>query len=83
MVDINEFFLNLSKLINNHTYVVDSWLLNELKKEYDRGSYSEYKNVEALALEKSLLKKYKNIIEKPTSYRHDLPFKSINVYHHF
>ena len=80
MVDINEFFLNLSKLINNHTCVVDSWLLNELKREYNQGSYSKYENVEALALEKSLLKEHKNIIEKPTSYRHDLPFKNINVY---
>lgn len=59
--------------INNHTYVVDQWLLDALKDEYNKGSYSDYKNVEALALEFTLYKT--NKCKRPHIWRYDIPLE--------
>jgi hypothetical protein len=41
----------IAEIINNHTYVVDEWLLNRLDEEFAKGSYSNRENINALALE--------------------------------
>lgn len=41
----------IAKIINNHTYVVDEWLLNRLDEEAKKPAYKVRKNVDALALE--------------------------------
>lgn len=41
----------IAEIINNHTYVVDEWLLNRLDEEAKKPAYSDRKNVDALALE--------------------------------
>lgn len=56
--------------INNHTYIVDQWLLDALEEEYQKGSYSNRNNVEALALEFTLYKA--GGFKRPKTWRHDL-----------
>jgi len=41
----------IAEIINNHTYVVDEWLLNRLDEEAEKPAYSSRENVDALALE--------------------------------
>lgn len=41
----------IAEIINNHTYVVDEWLLNRLDEEAKKPAYKNPKNVDALALE--------------------------------
>ena len=41
----------IAEIINNHTYVVDEWLLNRLDEEAKKPAYSSRENVDALALE--------------------------------
>jgi hypothetical protein len=41
----------IADIINNHTYVVDEWLIDRLNQEFNKGNYSNRKNVDALALE--------------------------------
>ena len=56
--------------INNHRYVVDEWLLNALEGEYQKGSYSNRDNVEALALELTLYKECG--FSRPSTWRYDV-----------
>ncbi len=41
----------IADIINNHTYIVDEWLINRLDEEFNKGSYSSRENIDALALE--------------------------------
>ena len=41
----------IAEIINNHTYLVDEWLLNRLDEEAKKPAYSSRENVDALALE--------------------------------
>ncbi len=41
----------IADIINNHTYVVDEWLLNRLDEEAKKSAYEVRENVDALALE--------------------------------
>lgn len=68
--------MTVTEIINNHTYKVDTWLLDALNREFKKGSYSSRKNVDALALELTLAKagKLKTLSKvKGESYqwRHD------------
>jgi len=53
--------LIVKNTINDHTYIVDQWLLDALDDEYKKGTYSSRKNVDALALEITL--RYKGKLE--------------------
>jgi len=69
----------IAETINSHTYVVDQWLLDRLDTEFRKGSYSERKNVDALALELTLLKAGKiKVLDKVKGesyqWRHDWAF---------
>ena len=48
---MNDLIKKIADTINNHTYVVDEWLLNALDEEAKKPAYSSRKNVDALALE--------------------------------
>lgn len=48
---MNDLIEKIADTINNHTYVVDEWLLNALDEEAKKPAYSSRKNVNALALE--------------------------------
>jgi len=68
--------MTIKEIINTHTYTVDRWLLDELDREDAEGTYSSRKNVDALALEKTLKKcgKLKTLEKVPTEqyqWRHD------------
>ncbi len=56
--------------INNHRYIVDEWLLNALEQEYQKGSYSNRDNVEALALEFTLYRA--GGFSRPSTWRYDV-----------
>ena len=51
----------IAEIINNHTYVVDEWLLNRLDEEAKKPAYSSRENVDALALELTAPFVFKNI----------------------
>ena len=62
--------------INNHTYVVDQKLIDHLDAEFNKGTYSNRTNVDAIAMEETM--KWKGIAkqDKPVpgeaySWRHD------------
>ena len=62
--------------INNHTYVVDQKLIDHLDAEFDKGTYSNRTNVDAIAMEETM--KWKGIAkqDKPMpgeayAWRHD------------
>jgi hypothetical protein len=66
----------IAETINSHTAVVDQWLLDRLDAEYKKGSYSKRKNVDALALELTMLKAGKiRVLDKVEGesyqWRHD------------
>ena len=69
----------IAEIINTHTYTVDSWLLDALEIEYEKGTYSTRKNIDALALEMTLKKvgKIKTLDKLPNEryqWRHDWAF---------
>ncbi len=48
---MKDLIKNIADTINNHTYVVDEWLLNRLDEEAKKPAYKVRENVDALALE--------------------------------
>ena len=44
----------IANIIDNHEYVVDSWLFDALEAEFAKGTYSSRENCDALALELTL-----------------------------
>lgn len=68
--------MTITEIINTHTYTVDEWLLNTLNAEFRKGSYSNRKNVDALALELTLgkagkLKTLPKVMGEKYQWRHD------------
>ena len=66
----------IANTINNHSYIIDDWLVSTLDEEFKNSNYSERKNVDALALEKYLLVQGKiNVLPKIETekfqWRHD------------
>jgi len=64
MKDYYEIVEDVENLINNHTYVVDQWLLDTLDKEAKKPAYSSRENVDALALELTAIKVGKMKVDK-------------------
>jgi hypothetical protein len=56
MNDYYEIMEDVESTINNHTYVVDQWLLDTLDEEFEKSAYKNRKNVDALALEKTAIR---------------------------
>ena len=56
MEDYYEIMEDVENIINNHTYVVDQWLLDTLDEEFEKSAYKNRKNVDALALEKTAIR---------------------------
>jgi len=69
----------IAEIINNHTYVVDEWLLNRLDEEAKKPAYKNPKNVDALALEITakhigLMKTLDKVENEAYQWRHDWAF---------
>ena len=66
----------IKEIINNHTYVVNRRMLDFFQSEYDKGTYSKWENIHALALEWSLrdvgiLKTLDKVEGESYQWRHD------------
>lgn len=68
--------ISIADTINNHEYVVDQWLIDALKAEWNKGTYSSEENVDALALEFTLKREGKIVTldklpNEKYQWRHD------------
>jgi len=69
----------IANIINNHTYIVDQWLIDRLDQEFNKGSYSDRLNVDALALEITakrvgLMQTLAKVDGEEYQWRHDWAF---------
>lgn len=53
-MNIEQAEIHIANIINNHKAVVDEGMIEFFKKELSKGTYSNYQNIQALALEYSL-----------------------------
>ena len=69
----------IANIINNHSYIVDEWLIDRLDQEFNKGSYSNRLNIDALALEITakrvgLMQTLDEVDGEAYQWRHDWAF---------